>query len=158
MNSLTCRQGKWNPFKEMDELQKRMFSIMNRDCAGQPERSGSPDEPITWPEWAPVVDIVEDDKQYVIKAELPGVTKEDLKVTVEAGILTLHGERKFESEAKDKRYHRVERSYGSFTRRFNVPDDADPEKVGAEFKDGVLHVSLQKDEKAKPRSVEVKVG
>ena len=101
------------------------------------------------------MDISEDDKEYLIKAELPEVKREDVKVTAEAGSLTITGERKFEKEEKDKKYHRVERSYGSFVRNFSFPDDASPAKVSAEFKDGVLTVHLGKTEKAKPTHIEV---
>ncbi len=79
-------------------------------------------------------------------------------MTVESGLLTISGERKFEREEKDKKYHRIERSYGSFTRSFSVPDDAEDSKVSAEFKDGVLTVHLAKSEKARPKSIEVKVA
>jgi HSP20 family protein len=109
-------------------------------------------------EWAPLVDISEDDREYLIKAELPEVKQEDVKVTAEEGTLTITGERKFQKEEKGKRYHRVERSYGSFERNFSLPDDASPAKVSAEFKDGVLTVHLTKTQKAKPQQVEVKVG
>ena len=84
--------------------------------------------------------------------------KEDVKVTVDQGVLTITGERKFEKEEKDKKYHRVERSYGSFVRSFTVPDDSDPEKVSAEFRDGILKVHLAKSAKARPRQVDVKVA
>jgi len=104
------------------------------------------------------VDISEDDKEYLIKVELPEVKKEDVKVTAEEGTLTIMGERKFEKEEKGKKYHRVERSYGSFGRSFSFPDDASPEKVSAEFKDGMLTVHLAKTEKAKPQQIEVKVA
>ena len=109
-------------------------------------------------EWSPLVDISEDDKEYLIKAELPDVKKEDVKVTAQEGTLTIMGERKFEKEEKGRRYHRVERAYGTFGRSFSLPDDASPAKVSAEFKDGVLTVHLVKDKKAKPQQVEVKVS
>ena len=109
-------------------------------------------------EWSPLVDISEDDKEYLIKAELPDVKKEDVKVTAEAGTLTIMGERKFEKEVKGRKYHRVERAYGSFGRSFSLPDDASPAKVSAEFKDGMLTVHLVKNEKAKPQQVEVKIS
>ena len=109
-------------------------------------------------EWSPLVDISEDDKEYRIKVELPEVKKEDVKVTAEQGTLTIMGERKFEKEEKGRKYHRVERAYGSFGRSFSLPDDASPVKVSAEFKDGVLTVHLVKDEKAKPQHIEVKVS
>jgi HSP20 family protein len=84
--------------------------------------------------------------------------KEDVKVTVENGVLTLSGERKLEKEEKGKRYHRIERAYGSFVRSFTLPDDADSDKVSAEFKDGVLKVHVAKSEAAKPKQIEVKVS
>jgi HSP20 family protein len=107
------------------------------------------DEPMTVAEWAPLVDITEDDKEYLIKAELPDVKKEDVKVAVENGRLTITGERKFEKE-ESKKYHRVERLCGRFVRSFIVPDIADADKVSAEFADSVLKVHLPKSEKAKP--------
>ena len=100
----------------------------------------------------------EDDKEYLVKAELPEVKKEELKVTVEDGVLTISGERKFEKEENNKRYHRVERAYGSFARSFTVPDDADPANVHAEFKDGILNVRIEKAERAKPKTIDVKVS
>jgi HSP20 family protein len=116
------------------------------------------EEAMTVAEWAPLVDIVEDEKEYLIKAELPEVKREDVKVSVEEGVLTVSGERKFEKEEKGKKYHRIERAYGCYARSFTLPDDADPSKVTAEFKDGVLKVHLPKSEKAKPKSVEIKVA
>ena len=150
LNSLT----RWDPFREMDDLQKRLTSIFGLP----PARAANGKEDMTVTQWLPPVDITEDDKSYVIKAELPEVRKEDVKVTVENGVLTISGERKFEKEEKHRKYHRIERAYGSFTRSFHVPDDADDAKVGAEFKDGVLTVRLAKSEKARPKSIEVKVG
>src|SRR5947208_13820267 len=93
-------------------------------------------EEITLPEWTPLADITEDDKEYLIKAELPEMKKEDVKVTVENGVLTISGERKFEQEEKKRKFHRVERGYGTFVRSFTLPDDADSNKVKAEFKNG----------------------
>jgi len=112
---------------------------------------------MTVAEWAPAVDITEDDKEYLVKAELPEVNKENVKVTVENGILTISGERQFEKEEKGRKYHRIERSYGSFVRSFGLPDDADAEKVEAQFTDGVLKVHVAKSEAAKPKQIEVKV-
>jgi HSP20 family protein len=150
MNSLM----RWDPFKETDELQKRLSSIFGL----APTRlSNGQRETMTVAQWSPVVDITEDEKEYVIHAELPEVRKEDVKVTVENGVLTLSGERKFEKEEKNRKYHRIERAYGSFARCFSVPDDAEDGKVTAEFKDGLLTVRLAKSEKARPKTVEVKV-
>ena len=103
------------------------------------------------------MDITEDDAEFVIKAELPEVKREDVKVTVENGVLTITGERKLEKEEKGRKYHRIERAYGSFARTFALPDDANGAKVSALFKDGILRVHLPKSEHAKPKAVEVKV-
>jgi HSP20 family protein len=109
-------------------------------------------------DWVPSVDVSETDGEYQIKAEIPDVKKEDVKVTLEDGVLTIQGERKQEKEDNGKKYHRVERTYGSFVRSFTLPDLVDVEKVTAEFKDGVLNLQLPKSEKAKPKAIEVKVG
>jgi HSP20 family protein len=151
MNTLTS----WNQLKELEALRHGLGSLFSRSPVHAPEGQ---EEQIAVPEWAPLVDISEDDKEYRIKAELPDVKREDVKVTAEAGTLTIMGERKFEKEEKGRRYHRVERAYGSFGRSFSLPNDVNPAKVTAEFKDGVLTVHLMKDEKAKPQQVEVKVS
>ena len=146
---------RWDPFKEMDELQSRFAKLFGLT----PARIGNGGEELmTISEWAPSVDIIEDEKEYLVKADLPEVKKDDVKVTVENGVLTITGERKMEKEEKDKKYHRVERSYGNFLRSFTLPDGADGTKVNAEFKDGVLKVHLPKSEKAKPKAIEVKVA
>jgi HSP20 family protein len=139
----------------MEETQHRLARFFGLS----PARAGHGDkEAMTLTEWAPSVDIVEDDKEWLVKADLPEVKKEDVKVTVEHGVLTITGERKLEKEEKDKKYHRMERSYGSFLRSFTLPDAADATKVNAEFKDGLLKVHLPKSEKAQPKAVEVKVS
>jgi HSP20 family protein len=109
-------------------------------------------------DWAPTVDIVETPEEFQIKAELPEVKKEDVKVSVDNGVIRIEGERKQDKEEKGKKYHRIERSYGSFLRTFTLPDNVDESKVQAEFKDGVLNVRLRKADKAKPKSIEVKVA
>jgi HSP20 family protein len=109
-------------------------------------------------EWAPLVDIVEEDKEYLLKAELPEIRKEDLNVTVERGMLAISGERKFEKEEQKRKYHRVERSYGNFVRSFALPEDADGSKIEAEFKDGILLVHIPKSETAKPKAIDVKIS
>src|SRR5947199_7594062 len=144
---------RWEPLQEMEEFQNRLSTLF-----GRPQRRGNGQEEITLPEWTPLADITEDEKEYVIKAELPELKKEDVKVTVENGVLTISGERKFEKEEKNKKYHRVERGYGSFVRTFALPDDADADKVKAAFKQGILEVHLPKNEKAKPKQIEVNVA
>jgi HSP20 family protein len=159
MNALTRwnpikELSEWNPFRELDDMHNRLSHFFGTT----PTRRANGQEDITVAEWAPPVDITEDDKEYLIKAELPEVKKSDVKVRVEDGVLYLSGERHFEKEEKGKRYHRVERSYGSFTRSFSLPDDADPKQVQAEFKDGVLNVRVAKDANARPKAIEVKVA
>ena len=151
MNALT----RWNQLKELEALRHGLGSLLNRSPAQWPEGQ---EEPMAVAEWSPLVDISEDDKEYLIKAELPEVKKEDVKVTAENGSLTIMGERRYEKEDKNKKYHRVERAYGSFGRSFSFPDDASPGKVSAEFKDGVLTVHLAKDEKSKPQQIQIDVS
>jgi len=151
MSSIT----RWDPFRELDDLQNRLSTIFGRAPVN---KEGDKREALTVAEWAPLVDIVEDEKNYVVKAELPGLKKEEIKVGVQNDVLTISGERKYEKEEKDKKFHRIERAYGSFARSFTIPEDSDGEKVSAEFKDGILRVHLPKTEKVKPKQVEVKVG
>jgi HSP20 family protein len=142
-----------DPSRELEEMSERFTRLLGR----LPARQEGGKETLTVADWSPAVDISEDAKEYVIKAELPEVKKEDVKVTVQDGVLTIQGERKQEKEEKGKKYHRIERTYGTFVRSFTVPDNADDTKVVAEFRDGVLHVHLLKAEKAKPKAIEVKV-
>lgn len=146
---------RWNPLREAEEFQNRLIKALGFTPVTTPTGG---EEFMTTAEWSPFVDIVEDDKEWVVKADLPEVKKDDVKVTVEKGVLTITGERKFEKEEKNKKYHRIERSYGNFLRSFTLPDDADGTQVSAEFKDGVLKVRLPKNEKAKPKTIEVKVA
>jgi HSP20 family protein len=145
---------RWDPFREMEEISERFHRFFDR-LPGRREAPGR--EALTVADWAPTVDIVEDDKEYLIKAEIPGVDREDVKVSVEEGVLTIQGERKQEKEEKGKRFHRIERSYGTFLRTFSLPEDVAEDKVKAEFKNGVLTVHLPKAEKSKPKAIEVKV-
>ncbi len=107
--------------------------------------------------WAPSCDIYETDNEIVVKVELPEVKKENIKVSLENNVLMIRGERKFEEETKKENYHRIERSYGDFVRSFTLPSFADPNKINAEYKDGVLRVTIAKREESKPKQVEVKV-
>ena len=145
---------RWDPFRELEEMSERLNRVFARP--GTNRQNGK--EALTVADWIPHVDISEADQQYEITAELPGLKKEEVKITLQAGVLTLQGERKQEKEEKGARYHRVERSYGSFVRSFTMPDVIDEEKVSAEFKDGVLHIRLPKSEKAKPKAIDVKVA
>lgn len=159
MNNLTRWESRWNPFKEMEDLHSRLSSLMGSSLGRVPMRGESAkEENLAVSEWAPLVDISEDEKEYLIKAELPEVKKDDIKLNVQDDVLTITGERKYEKEEKGKKYHRVERSYGSFLRSFTLPENADGTKVSAEYKDGLLMVRLPKSEKAKPKAIEVKVS
>ena len=146
---------RWSPWKELEDMEKRLSTIFGR---GAMPPSGEKKEAISVAEWSPLVDITEDDKEYSIKAEIPEIKKEDIKINVHDDVLSISGERKYEKEEKGKKYHRVERAYGSFMRSFTLPEDADGSKVNAEYKDGVLKVHLLKSEKAKPKTIEVKVA
>jgi HSP20 family protein len=107
--------------------------------------------------WTPLCDIYETDKEIVLKMEIPGLKKEDVKVNIENGTLLIHGERKFEEKVKKENFHRIELQYGEFLRRFTLPTFIDQSKVIAEFKDGLLMIWLPKLEEAKPKEIEVKV-
>lgn len=146
--------GRWDLFKELEEMQRRMSTMFGR----LPVRKDSGKEELTVAEWAPLVDITEDDKEYLVKAELPEIKKEDVKLTIQNDVLTISGERKYEKQEQDKKFHRVERASGSFLRSFTIPEDADGTKVSAEYKDGVLKIHLPKSERVKPKSIEVKVA
>ncbi len=114
-------------------------------------------EPRSQRPWTPAVDILETENELVLRADLPDVDMQDVSVEIENGTLSLKGERKFEKEEKSLGYHRLERSYGSFARYFSVPDTVEADKVKADYKDGVLTVTLPKKEAAKPRSIKVEV-
>jgi HSP20 family protein len=145
---------RWNQLREMDEAQNRL----NQFLGGFPNRLGSGEtHSLTVVDWSPDVDISQDDREYLLKADLPEMKKEDVKVTVEDGILCVSGERKSEKEDQKRKLHRVERSFGNFRRSFTLPEDTDSTKVTADFRDGVLKVHLPTTTIAKTKAVEVKV-
>lgn len=139
---------RWNPFRELTSLQNEM----NRLFEGFTRRT-TPAETATV--WSPLVDVYEDEHNVIFKAELPGLTKDDIEVQFENGVLTLKGERKMEKEVKEENFHQIERSYGRFIRSFTVPSTVEAEKIAANFKEGVLEVVLPKIEAAKPKKIEV---
>jgi HSP20 family protein len=148
---------RWGPFKEMEKEMEELSNRFSRLLTRWPFREEGVGEALTVSEWSPVVDISETDSEFLIKAEIPGVDKKDVKVTVQDGVLTIQGERKREKEEKGRRFHRLERSYGAFMRTFDLPEDVDQDKLKAEFKDGMLYVHLPKTEKAMTKVIEVKV-
>jgi HSP20 family protein len=146
----------WNPLREMDEAQNRFNPFF---LAGFPNRMGSGEiHSLTVADWSPEVDISEDDRGYLLKADLPEMKKDDVRVTVEDGILSVSGERKAEKEDQKKKFHRVERSFGNFRRSFTLPEDADSTKVTAEFRDGVLKVHLPTTARPRSKAIQVKVA
>lgn len=141
---------KWNPWREIEDMFERYTKAL-----GQP-RGGS-QEFVATGDWTPRVDISETDTEFVIKAEIPEVNKDNVKVTVDNGILTITGERKKEKEEKGKKFHRIERYYGNFIRSFTLPDNVDEANIKASFKDGMLNLSIKKTKESKPKLIEVKL-
>lgn len=140
----------YDPFRELRSLQQdvnRLFSGSFDRTRGNETMSG---------QWMPSVDISENKDSIVLEAELPGLSPEDVNISIENNLLTIQGERKFEKKQDDGNFHRVERSYGSFTRSFTLPPTVSSENVDAQFENGVLRLSLAKREEAKPRRIEIK--
>lgn len=148
---------RWEPpFKGIERLSDTLNRFLARPL-NLFERPLGTEESLTVTEWMPAVDIEETDKEYLVKAEIPEVKKENVKVLVEDGSLVIQGERRKEKEEKGVKFHRMERSYGSFLRSFSLPVDADEKKIVAEFEEGLLKVHLPKTEAAKPKAIEIKV-
>jgi HSP20 family protein len=141
---------RWNPFMELDQIQQRLNRLfLDRPLKGH-------DEPFA--DFMPAVDITETDADFIVKADLPEVKKEDIKVHVDDGVLAIEGERKQEKEETGRRFYKIEREYGRFVRRFSLPTEVEADRVRAEFKNGVLEVVLPKAAAAKPKMIDVKVG
>jgi HSP20 family protein len=147
---------RWEPFRDLVTVQDRMNRIFDEAFRGITR--GAEDDWALGGNWAPAVDIYEHEGNLVLKAELPGIDPKDVDVRVENNVLTLRGERKFESEVKREKYHRVERAYGSFSRSFTLPSVVDTDKIKAEYKDGVLRVTLPTREEAKPKQISIAVS
>jgi len=146
----------WNPLREMEQATQNRFNAFFLGCF--PNRMGSGEiDGLTVPDWSPEVDISEDDRGYLLKADLPEMKKDDVRVTVEDGILSVSGERKSVKEDQKRKFHRMERSFGNFRRSFTLPEDADSTKVTAEFRDGVLKVHLPTTPIARSKALEIKV-
>jgi HSP20 family protein len=142
---------KWEPFRDMDDVFDRVFAeTMRRWPRVATENRASQD-------WAPAADVSETESEYLIKADLPEVRKEDVSITVQDGVLTLSGERRQEKRADSEKLHRIERLYGSFARRFALPEDADEQAISAESRDGVIliHIPKVKVVQPQPRQIEI---
>jgi HSP20 family protein len=148
---------RWEPFRDLVGLQERMNRLFDESFRGL-GRGGSDDEWSLGGSWAPAVDIFQQEGNIVLKAEVPGMDPKDVEIRVENNVLTLRGERKFDDEVKRENYHRVERSYGAFTRSFTLPNVVDTEKIKADYRDGVLRVTLPTREEAKPKQITISVG
>ena len=146
---------RFDPFRDLMNLQERMNRIFDESYRGA-RTTG--DDWALGGSWAPAVDIYEHEGNIVLKAELPGIDSNDVDIRLENNVLTLRGERKVDHEVKQENYHRVERAYGSFSRSFTLPSIVDQEKIKAEYKDGVLELTLPKREEAKPKQISIKVG
>lgn len=143
---------RWNPISEFDDLMNRynrMFGLARNDRDSKDLFSRS--------DWSPAVDIKETPEAFLVEAELPGMNKDDVKVTVHDGVLSIQGERNIEEDNQDRKHHRVERFYGSFLRRFTLPDNVDENSVKASFKDGLLTLTVRKAEPKEPKAIEVEV-
>ena len=150
---------KFNPSRDFFNLERefnRMFNTFN-DRFGL-ARKNDKDEEYENAVWMPLTDVAEDKDNYYLKADLPGIKKEDVKISFSDGSLSISGERAQEKESKDKKYHRIERSYGRYYRSFNLPEQIKEDKIKAEFKDGQLNVTIPKAEEVKPKEIDIKVN
>ncbi|HXG37856.1 MAG TPA: Hsp20/alpha crystallin family protein [Bacteroidota bacterium] len=151
---------RWNPTRELTSwasdlwnMQREINRVFDNFFRGGVQDDGS----LGLSYWMPAVDIAEHDNEFVVKVELPGVSKDDVKVTLESNILTIRGEKKQDRETKNENYHRLERTYGSFQRSFTLPSSVRSDKIEAVYKDGILTITLPKAEEAKPKLIDVKV-
>ena len=142
---------RWDPFRELNVLQERMNRLF-QDYAPRGEQE------LTAGNFAPPVDIYEDEQNVTLKVEVPGLDPKDVDVRVENNTLTIRGERKFEKDEKEENFHRVERHYGAFVRSFTLPNTVDTDNVKAEYDNGVLKIQLAKRAEAKPKQIKINVG
>ena len=148
---------RWQPFHELASAQERFNQLFNQAFAQAfgPERG---EEALSSREWSPAVDIYETGQNLVMKAELPGIDPKDVEVRIENQVLSIKGERRFEKDVKEGNYHRVERSYGVFSRSFALPNTVNPDSVTADYQNGVLTLTLAKHEEAKPKTIKIHVS
>lgn len=144
---------RWNPEKSLFNFEKEMSNLL--DNFGIFRKNDLAFENAVW---SPLTDIIEEKDNFVLRLDLPGLDKEDVKINFANGTLSVNGERKFENETKDKNYHRVERAYGKFYRSFTLPKEVKQEKIDANFKNGQLTIVIPKAEEVKPKEIEIKVS
>jgi HSP20 family protein len=143
---------RWRPFRDLVSIQDEMNRLFD-DFFGRPLARTEWTEGV----WSPTVDVSEDKDNVIIRAEMPGTKKEDVDISIQDNVLTLNGEKKQEKEEKDKNYHRVERSYGSFCRSFQLPTSVKTDKIKANYRDGVLNITLPKTEEVKPKQIPISI-
>lgn len=144
------KMSRWDPFRELVNLRDEMDRFFNTFFIRQLEGTEG--------FWAPVIDIEEDNEYFIVKAELPGIKKEDIKISVRGNLLSITGGRKQESEIKNKTFHRIERSYGKFMRKITLPSEVNADKVQAKYKNGILTITLPKPESTKPKEITVELS
>ena len=148
---------RWEPFRDMDDVFDRFFAETMRRWPRQVAGQGPANDLQQAREWAPVADVSETDGEYLIKAEVPEVRKEDVSITVQDGVLTLAGERKQEKREEQEKVHRVERFYGAFARRFALPENADEQGIRAESRDGVIVIRIPRQRVVEPQPRQIQI-
>jgi HSP20 family protein len=148
---------KWNPVRDLLDIEREFDRMLN--SFGIRVRSNEEDgeSNLEMAEWSPLTDIYEDNDNFKLKLDIPGVDKNDVKISYSNGQLTINGERKQEKESGNSKYHRVERTYGKFYRSFNLPQKIQEDKIDAEFKNGQLVINIPKSEEAKPKQIDIKI-
>ena len=141
---------RWDPFRDLNTLQDRMNHLFE-----QANRGWRSDEESATTAWSPSVDIFETEGEIIVQAEVPGMDRKDIELSLENNVLTLKGDRKFQKETKDENHHRIERSYGSFSRSFSIPAMVNEDKIRADYNEGVLSISLPKKEHARPKQIKI---
>ncbi|MGB2696509.1 MAG: Hsp20/alpha crystallin family protein [Candidatus Zixiibacteriota bacterium] len=146
---------RWRPFRDLVSIQDEMNRLFNDFFGRVPSRF---EGDLSASEWNPSVDISETKDEIVVKAEVPGMKKDDIKINLQDNVLTLKGERKQEKEEKETNFYRMERCYGSFTRSFNLPTMVQADKIKASYKDGILNITLPKAEEVKPKQIPIEIS
>ena len=141
---------RWDPFRDLNSLQDRMNRLFE-----EANRGWRSDEPSSTTAWSPAVDIFETEDEIIVRAEVPGMDRNDIELSLENNVLTLTGDRKLQKETEDENYHRIERSYGSFSRSFSIPAMVNEDKIRAEYNDGVLSIALAKKERARLKQIKI---
>ena len=149
---MTNNTSRWNPSQDLKTLQAQLHRVFEPFA-----RYATADEDLVSGSWIPPVDVAETQERILVRAEVPGMKQDDIQIEYENGMLTIRGERKIEKEDPGLQWHRVERTYGNFSRSFTLPRTVDPERIGATYRDGVLEIEVPKKEEAKPKQIKIAV-